>query len=77
MIGVNSDSLVINYAALCPTPTKWGALFPSPPPPNFSECEGLTTDEAIDDATIDRFSGCNIVTTGGIRIGNIAESNFK
>ena len=53
---------------------------PPPPPPtltHFSECEGLDTSETIDDATIDRFSGCNIITTGGIHIGNIAESNFK
>ena len=51
-------------------------LFP-PLSPHFLECEGLDTSETIDDATIDRFSGCNIVTTGGIHIGIIAESNFK
>ena len=61
-----------------PSPLPPCLIFSLPPfPPNFSECEGLTTNEAVDDSTIDRFSGCNIITTGGIRIGSIGESNFK
>ena len=44
-------------------------LFPS------SECDGLDiATEVVDDNTIDRFQGCNIVTTGGVIIST---SNLK
>ena len=45
-------------------------LFPS------SECDGLdTATEVVDENTIDRFQGCNIVTTGGVIIGSV--TNLK
>ena len=40
-----------------------------------SECDGLDTTEIVDDSTIDRFQGCNIVATGGVFIGSV--TNLK
>ena len=41
------------------------------------ECDGLQKNEIVDGTTIDQFRGCNIVASGGLYIGHIADPNFK
>ena len=45
-------------------------------PLSFPECEGFATNEEIvDETTINRFRGCNIITSGSISIGRV--TNLK
>ena len=39
----------------------------------YLECEGLKTNEIVDGTTIDQFRGCNIIASGGLYIGHIAD----
>ena len=48
------------------------------PCPSHAECEGLDPDsQIVDGTTIDQFRGCSIVTTGGVLIGDVADTSFE
>ena len=43
-----------------------------PPPPFLPECDGLDATEIVNDITLERFHNCNIIVSGGIYIGSVA-----